>query len=177
MVPHVCVFFIGAGLKRNRHDLSEGRTEQVLCICVCSTYRKSDGSRVRSRVLSSLWQRASLELLTALLQEPVRLFIAVAPDASPQHPKTPGGMPPSIPGSWSESGAVSVTHLSHTHAGKNITNLANGLVHHFIEGIKSILGARQFFGNILLGSVYRLTQLLLMDRCSLRVKLKCTINT
>lgn len=59
----------------------------------------------------------------------------------------PGGTPGIVGNGQSGFGAVSVTHLSHTHAGKNITNLANGPVDRFIEGIKSILGARRVFGT------------------------------
>lgn len=67
-------------------------------------------------------------------------------------PNPPEGcLPTSLGRGLSEFGAVSIRHLSHTHAGKNITNLANGLVDHFIEGLKSILWARQFFWNILTG--------------------------
>lgn len=50
MVPHVCVFFTGAGLKRSHCDTSKGRAEQVLCmcsffkcVCVPPTARQTDG--------------------------------------------------------------------------------------------------------------------------------------
>lgn len=108
-----------------------------MCVCV---FHLQKVRQIKGQIEGPVIVVVSLERLTALLQEPVRLFIALALDASMQHPKTPRGMPPPISGS-----SVSVTHLSH--AGKNITHLANGLVDHFIEGIKSILEACRFFGT------------------------------
>lgn len=71
-VPHVCRFFSGAGQKRRRRDLHEGRTAalvQELCFSIVRLLHfqkvrlveRPHGSRVPPVVSSAWWQWASLE--------------------------------------------------------------------------------------------------------------------